>query len=1030
MPQGVGTKGDLNVKDLLLFSGLFFSSILFCPVLISHGDLYAYESFSFAESAYSTGTLTAGENATVISGNAGFSTHHPWIGGTSPITVRNELSLSHSALPASSADARGLVRLNINGLGLSRSSQRRLTSPPAGESCYYLSGLIKTPSSGETLFYQEGEFLSAGFRNEATIYSADITAGFHVGLSFLNGKVHLSVFAGNRIYPLRDVTDDADSVYQVVIRLDADGSGKDTLRAWYAADGDTVLTPGLPGTRIETWSRPEDLEYFALQSRSGEIKGASVSFDAIFFGSSLHEVTKLIPEPSAADPFPLYYGNLSMLWTQMAPLGQAALQLIWPTTPGVRIELQESTDLIEWQTLPGYPSEASAFFQYEMLDLENRDFSRGFYRVRSLVEPVPETPAHSSIPFPEFRWPEHPDAFSVPGHPVEYEVQFATDPGFSQLLKEDRIALPRYVPDRPLPIGTHYRRVRAISPDGTPQEWSDIESFSVQEPDLTVTVAYDPEAEHHSSAVGVAIQTAMNAMIQGQSVEVVFPEGTYRSAPVPALNFIHIQNAENLTLTGHGAKIELSIYDQTFISISDSRNILVQGFEIDMPEQLPFSQGYIRSVNREEAVLQMDFEPGFPTFAQHHFRAATGAFVLLDPDVDGRLKWGSRNYFQIDSEAIDPLSDRKFEVALTAPGYRTERGEIVNDDVDLSILAQDIDEGDRFVYYLGTPSSALAYSRRSESVTFYEITDYAATRHYVAFDCSAMNFLHNRSIIKEGRWFNGYSDGIHVRSSPVGPWIEGMEINGIGDDAVALYARPNEISDLNGRSGSNTLLFKNNSFFNFEPGDSASFFRPPAGQILLETSVRSVAQDSSGFWVTFEDPVPGNLILNENWTLGDQVWNRSKSCGDFVIRNNSFLGVRRYGTVFRAKNGVIENNLYDGSSGAAIIFLNETAYPNGLYASNIIIRNNTIRNCAFDRIGTKVITSLFKRLGQQEPAESIGPRNFLIENNSIDDCGRPPLEFWSTGDVVIRNNRLNGKLMEETDVDPRYLQNVENIFFE
>ena len=81
-----------------------------------------------------------------------------------------------------------------------------------------------------------------------------------------------------------------------------------------------------------------------------------------------------------------------------------------------------------------------------------------------------------------------------------------------------------------------------------------------------------------------------------------------------------------------------------------------------------------------------------------------------------------------------------------------------------------------------------------------------------------------------------------------------------------------------------------------------------------------------------------DLVIDGELQYVDQLWNRSLSCGDFVIRNSRFCGIRRYGNVFRAATGVIENNIYESCSSAAIAFVNETQYPNGLYCSDITIR--------------------------------------------------------------------------------------------
>jgi hypothetical protein len=171
----------------------------------------------------------------------------------------------------------------------------------------------------------------------------------------------------------------------------------------------------------------------------------------------------------------------------------------------------------------------------------------------------------------------------------------------------------------------------------------------------------------------------------------------------------------------------------------------------------------------------------------------------------------------------------------------------------------------------------------------------------------------------------------------------------------------------------NHLVVKADIHFSAEPGDEVTFFRPQTGTILVETQVKSVARVEGGWDVEFADSLPADLSIEGSLVTSDQIWNRSKSCGDFVVRHNRLERIRRFGVVFRAKTGVIEENHFQGTSASAIIFLNETQYPNGLYPSNIIIRNNVIQDCAFDAMPTAALTMLFKRLGGAEPAQRLPP---------------------------------------------------------
>jgi len=630
-----------------------------------------------------------------------------------------------------------------------------------------------------------------------------------------------------------------------------------------------------------------------------------------------------------------------------------------------------------------------------------------------------------AIPFPHFTWSRHASAFTDTGTPVRYEIQIARDAAFHDLVDVDSISINRYIPDRPLPAGSFYWRVRAFPHGDTPGVWSDTGHFKITPCDETIQVPPDPSGDARQPAAQAAIDRAIELNRLGKSVEVVFPKALYRSKN-PKKCFLRIQGANGLIVNGNGSTVSLLDYDASFCQIGDSRDVLVRDFTVDMPEQLPFTQGRVISVDRENAAVEIQLEEGFPTFDDAYVISAEGSLKLLDPHVDGRLKSGANNYFLIAKGSVRKLGDRHYSFQIAPPSYALDKGRVAPSGVSPGKLVQYFEPGDRFVYALDSPASALVSATKSEALTYYQIVNYAAIRHFWALSCSRISVLHCRLVAKEGRWFNGLADGVHCRGNKIGPWIEGLEINGIGDDGIALYSRPMTIASPPPSGTGNRLVLKAENF-SAVPGDDVAFFHPQMGKILLETKVRKVDPSGENWGVEFEDPIPPGLSVGGSSVDSDQIWDRSKSCGDFVVRNNRLLGIRRYGVVFRSKTGVIEDNLFNGTSASAIIFLNETQYPNGLYPSDIIIRNNEIRDCSFDTIPTAAITLLFKRLGGNEPAESRAPHGILIENNRISGCLRPALELWSARDVVVRGNTVNGRPLEASDTKQVVLKNVSDI---
>jgi hypothetical protein len=282
----------------------------------AHAQLISSESFWTVNAAPTNGEYRQGnianpnisgtDNTIVVAGNTGFNTTNVWQHNTSGVQVLESLSLTHNGLVGSSQN--GSVRLNPAQSGADRNSNRRLSATPTTSSSYFMSGLIRgtTPPA-------DGKAGSAGFlASGPTSTVFDISSGIHMGLEVASSSLSLVAFAGNSTYTLKTLTTpELTTIWQVVLRLDVNASGNETLTAWYAADGATSLTQGLAPTNVgNIWSSAASLEYFALQVRGGGASSGQIgTFDEMRFGTTLGSVTA-IPEPST---WALLAGSLTAL---------------------------------------------------------------------------------------------------------------------------------------------------------------------------------------------------------------------------------------------------------------------------------------------------------------------------------------------------------------------------------------------------------------------------------------------------------------------------------------------------------------------------------------------------------------------------------------------------------------------------------------------------------------------------------------------------------------------------------------------
>lgn len=625
----------------------------------------------------------------------------------------------------------------------------------------------------------------------------------------------------------------------------------------------------------------------------------------------------------------------------------------------------------------------------------------------ALQTPAPES--RSFLPFPHFTWTADSQAFQSVADPVRYDIQIAADRAFQSVLDEDTVCLNRYIHDRPLPPGTYFWRVRTGRSGGARSSWSAPAGFAVTPCDKDLQVAYDAAAPDHFAAVDVALARARELGASGASVRVVFPKGTYRFDAVgkPLLN---LENMRNLILDGTGATILPARYQSGLSKGTHARNVVLMGFAVDYRNERTFLQGRVVRVDEKGQRIQVRLEPGEPDYDTPYVKRGLAFLSLLDPAVNGRLKTDSANAFFFSKIAKEP--DGTWFLTL-----RTHHGGTF------------FKPGDRFVHFIRERGAALNAFASSYNITCYNMTSYASSSlHYVGIEGSELNVLHCQWKIADGRWFSGNADGVHCRGYAVGPWVEGCDIQAIGDDGIALYARPCCIAQAQPDGQKNACLCKPD-FFNLEAGDEVSFFEPVEGRILQECKVSSVAKEPGGnFRVAFDQelPVPLSVFGDQpvKPTLGDgdfqrrtQIWNRSKSCGDFVVRHNTIHNIRRYGTVFRARRGVVEDNAYTAASSSGVLFVNEPSYPNGLYCSDILVRSNTFADCAFEPAPRGPVSLFFVGLGKGgQLAADLGPRRILIESNVFAECRAPEVVLGSARDVVLRGNRVmqNGQAASVT----------------
>ncbi len=622
---------------------------------------------------------------------------------------------------------------------------------------------------------------------------------------------------------------------------------------------------------------------------------------------------------------------------------------------------------------------------------------RGRQAVPEGISPLPGAQTYS--PAPSLRWKPVEGA-------ADYTVQIARNAAFTEGLMNDRTPIPRYVAPQGLEPGTYYWRVAAVRGSGV-GAFSPAASFSILEHRKVFPIPPDADLEMMRKIVA-------DASAQAPAKVVFAPGAEYRIAP-EAFAF-SLRDVSDLELDGNGATLIITRPTAAFLDLSRCGRVTVRNFTIDF-DPVPFAVGTVQAVNEKSGTFTVTSDPGMPEFDAPHMLDHWSMGVTLDGRTPGRMKTGS--FLVVDTDqSRSSRTGAGFVIALKNPQ-----------------VAASFAPGDKYVQFARSNGGrSLVVGDHAHEAAFIGITTYAISAgHYVLHYSDDAKVLGCRELIRPGRWFGGNADGVHVRSSGMGPWIEGCTIEGIGDDGIAIYGKGIRILE----KPTETSLRLDAEFFTLKPGTEFLVFDPSTGYPIAEKlTVRTVTEVPKDavrprHWlVEFSPGFPQAVAAGEKepWQ-NSQVFDRSAQHQDFMIRRNIIRQVRRYGAIIRAVNGAVEENEITQSSDSAITLHNEPRFwRNGLQSENILIQNNVIRDCNFTQSSKNrgSITVLMRKMqfdGQtwtDVPSSWKGHRNIVIRNNAISQWQQRGIMVQSASDVVVSGNRITEPLPNTLGTSGQY----------
>ena len=230
------------------------------------------------------------------------------------------------------------------------------------------------------------------------------------------------------------------------------------------------------------------------------------------------------------------------------------------------------------------------------------------------------------------------------------------------------------------------------------------------------------------------------------------------------------------------------------------------------------------------------------------------------------------------------------------------------------------------------------------------------------------------------------ADGLHSAAARIGPDIQNCTFENMCDDAFAIHGYFVDVLAVDGAKLTTKALWGGSGF---QVGDVARLSSDKGYQD--EAKVVAIEKQNENFILTLERAL--------GVKVGYKAGNASASGAGYKLIGNTIRNNRARGILVKGDNGLIENNLIDGSTMSGISIGPEYYWNEAGYCRNVMVRGNTIRN-------TNYATNNFGRNGALliHGDGTKGNKNITIQNNLFEKISGPSLIIeWADG-VQITNN--------------------------
>ena len=509
---------------------------------------------------------------------------------------------------------------------------------------------------------------------------------------------------------------------------------------------------------------------------------------------------------------------------------------------------------------------------------------------------------------------------------------------------------------------------------------------------------------------------------EGEKVILRFPEGRYefheKGAAVreyyisnhdqtnPKKVGIALEDMKNLTLDGQGS--EFVFHGRMLpVSLLRSENCLLKNFSIDF-ENPHIAQVKIVENDPQDGIV---FEPA--PWVDYRI-AKDSIFEGYGEGWTMRHSWGiafdgDTKHLVYNTSDIGCPTKGASEVAprrIHAPGWKDARL------VPGTVVA---------MRGWGRPTPGIFLSHDVNTTIENVKVHYAEGMGLLAQLCENIT-LEKFGVCLKGdadpRYFTTQADATHF-SGCKGKIVSCNGLyEGMMDDAINVHGTYLKVVK---RVDDRTLVgrYMHGQSWGFEwgcPGDEVQFIRSNTMELVGKQnkiiSIRPYDKEQTEgareFLITFQEPV--DQVINEQSGFGIEnlTWTPEVLFSGNVIRNN-----RARGSLFSTpRKTIVENNLFDHTSGAAILLCGDC---NGWFETgacrHVIIRKNRFVNALTNLFQfTNAVISIYPEIpdlkGQQQYFHGGPEGGIVIEDNEFETFDAPILYAKSVDGLVFRNNTI------------------------